>query len=337
MDLLHQQRGQQFYRQSRLHLAFLPTPLERAEALSKQTGVEIWIKRDDQTGLALGENKARKLEYLLADALAQKADTVITVGGAQSNHARMTAAACRKLGLECYLILDQGLHPSNGNVLLDRLLGAHIEFVSGEDTATRPLTQVQKRVASLTEELRSTGRQVYLIPSGGSNVIGALGYVDAMFELVEQCKQYSLRPDFLYLSTGSGGTQAGLLAALALLELDWVIQGISADAAQPSIEKLVYELANQTLMHLGSERRVERRAVHVDDRFIGAGYGQPTPALWDAIHRSTRSEGLLLDPVYTGNAMAGLFGHIQEGRPPQGAKVIFIHTVGTPALFAYHP
>jgi D-cysteine desulfhydrase family pyridoxal phosphate-dependent enzyme len=316
--------------QARAHLADLPTPLELLPNLSEQLHIQLWIKRDDQTGLALGGNKARKLEFLLADALNQGADTVITTGGSQSNHARMTAAACRQLALDCYLVLDRGRHPHNGNLLLDELFGAHIELLESSELAAATAC-----MEALAAELRAAGHRPYVVPRGGGVPAGAIGYVQAVVELSHQLNERRIKPDYLYLATGSGGTHAGVLAGATIVGLPFEIQGISVSRPRAAQEAHVWELANRTLEYLGLDACVARAAVHVDDGFIGGGYGQPTPEMWETLRMVARADGLLLDPVYTGKAMAGLLAHVRQQIIPKDAIVIFLHTGGTPALFAY--
>jgi D-cysteine desulfhydrase family pyridoxal phosphate-dependent enzyme len=313
-------------------LAHLPTPLEEAERLSKRLGVRILIKRDDQTGLAMGGNKARKLEYLIADALSAGADTVITTGGSQSNHARMTAAACRLAGLDCYLVLDRGIHPeAQGNILLDRLLGANVQIVDSEDPAVS--TDLMKDVA---ESVRSRGKTPYIIPRGGSVAVGAAGYVGCILELVQQLEIEDISITHLYLPTGSGGTHAGIMAGQAITGWDAAIQGISVSRDGRQLRATVLQLANQTLEFLKRAVRVSEEDVLVDDGFRGPGYGRTTTASMEAIETAARDEAIILDPVYTGKAMAGLIAHAREGRFTSTNAVIFLHTGGAPGVFAYH-
>lgn len=314
----------------RVRLAFLPTPIHGLPRLSEELGVELWLKRDDQTGLALGGNKARKLEFLMGDALAKGCDTAITTGGSQSNHARMTLAACRQLGLDCYLVLDRGRHPENGNLLLNQMLGANVEMVDDPDPQV-----AGARMTEVAEELASHGRRPYVIPRGGSVPEGAVGYFNMVSELVGQLREIGLEADYLYLATGSGGTHSGILAGHAALNPSWKVQGISVSGSRRLQEAKVLGLSNRLLQWLEVNSEVRPEDVRVDDSFVGEGYGSPTPATWSAIRRLALTEGVILDPVYTGKAMAGLLGHVAEGRIEYGATVIFLHTGGAPALFGY--
>ena len=314
----------------RVRLADLPTPLEHLDNLSKQLGVEIWVKRDDQTGLAMGGNKARKLEFLLADAVGQGADVIITTGGSQSNHARMTAAACRKLGLDCRLVLDRGRHAENGNLLLDRLFGASIEILENPD----PNVAV-RRMEDLALELTNGGRHPYVIPRGGSVPAGAVGYANMVAELTGQLDDAGVLVDHLYLGTGSGGTHSGILAGRQALGLNWRVQGIGVSRTRQEQEVRILHITGGTLERLGLAATVGPDAVHVDDSFVGPGYGHPTAQTWEAIEVMAKTEGLILDPVYTGKAMAGLLSHVRSGVVEAGQTVVFVHTGGGPALFAY--
>ena len=318
--------------QPRVPLANLPTPLQPLPNLSDQLGIDLWVKRDDLTGLALGGNKARKLEYVLADAVRRGADTIITTGSTQSNHARMTAAAARMLGMECYLVLGRGRHVTGGNMLLDTILGAHIEVLAAADSE---LTAVPDRVRELGDELRNARRKPYIVPLGASTPAGCLGYVRAVVELSEQFREQDLRPDYIYVVAGSIGTQAGILAGVTALEMPASVQGVSVSAPREPLEEIVVNLTNDTFRYLGLDRAITGDDAHVDDSQIGEGYGKPTPALWEALRLAAQSDGLLLDPVYTGKAMAGLIDHARRGILPRGSTVIFMHTGGIPALFAY--
>lgn len=316
----------------RFQLAHLPTPLEEAPRLSARLGVRILVKRDDQTGLALGGNKVRKLEFLIADALARGADTVVTTGGTQSNHARITAAACRRAGLDCYLVLDRGVHPeSQGNLLLDALLGARVHLIDSPD----PAVAVQE-MDSLADRLRREGRNPYLIPRGGSIPTGATGYAAFVPELLAQLSDADIVASHLYLGTGSTGTHSGVLAGITAAGVPLKVQGISVSRTQAEQIQKILELSNQTLAHLGVSASVHEDQIHVDESYRGPGYGQPTWETMEAIELAALDEGLILDPVYTGKAMAGLIGHARGGRFRPTDVVLFLHTGGSPALFAYN-
>jgi D-cysteine desulfhydrase family pyridoxal phosphate-dependent enzyme len=318
--------------QPRFLLASLPTPLEEAPNLSARLGVRVLVKRDDQTGLALGGNKVRKLEFLIADALAQQADTIVTTGGSQSNHARLTAAACRRAGLACHLVLDRGLHPeTQGNLLLDHLLGAQVQLIDSSDPADA--TTEMHRVA---HELRDQGRSPYIVPRGGSVPAGATGYAALLPELIAQLEATGQNATHLYLATGSTGTHSGTLAGATVSAAPFRVQGISVSRSTPEQEAKVLDLGNRTLSHLGLASTIRPDDVHVDDAYRGPGYGHVTEATMEAIEAVALDEGIFLDPVYTGKAMAGLIDHARTGLLNSGDTVVFLHTSGAPALFAYH-
>jgi L-cysteate sulfo-lyase len=320
----------------RIRLGHFPTPIEAMPNLSQHLGgPNLFIKRDDCTGLASGGNKTRKLEFLMAEALAQGADTVVTQGATQSNHARQTAAAAAKLGLECKLLLEQrvtGLgdeYEESGNVLLDRLFGAEIaaRVPGGTDMAAA--------LAELAEDLRRRGRKPYAIPGGGSNPVGALGYVNCALELLQQSFEAGLRLDHIVIATGSAGTQAGLVAGLHGANAAIPLTGISVRQPKARQEDNVYRLAQATGDLLGLSAPIPRGAVVAEDGYVGAGYGLPTPEMIEAVTLAARHEGILLDPVYTGKGMAGLIGLIRAGRFGKNDNVLFIHTGGSAGLFGY--
>ena len=314
---------------SRVPIAHLPTPLEPLPRLTAQLGgPELWIKRDDQTGLATGGNKARKLEYLVADALAQGADTLITAGAAQSNHARQTAAAAVKFGLECVLAL-RGEDPPQmqGNLLLDRLLGAEVRWAGG-----MPLSEAMAQVA---EELRAAGRQPYVVPYGGSNPIGASGYVAAMEELLAQCAERDMRFDHIVFASSSGGTQAGLVVGARALGYEGRILGISVDPRAEALRHTLAGLATATADHLGLGLTFAPEDFAVNDGYLGGGYGVVGELEREAMRTMARTEGVLLGPVYTGRAFGGLLDLIRRGVLGPGERVLFWHTGGTAGLFGY--
>jgi D-cysteine desulfhydrase family pyridoxal phosphate-dependent enzyme len=316
----------------RFALGHFPTPIEEAPRLSNRLGMRILIKRDDQTGLALGGNKVRKLEFLVGAALAQKADTLITTGGSQSNHARLTAAACRRAGLDCWLVLDRGVHPEDqGNMLLDLLLGAHVRLLESADPALA-VTEMH----ALAAELREQGAAPYIIPRGGSVPDGATGYVAMAVELLTQLAAQQESIAHLYLGTGSTGTHSGTVAGLTASRSPITVQGVSVSRSTAEQVEKVLSLSNATLEHLGLPAGVTLDHVHVDDAYRGPGYGIPTAETMEAIEIAALDEGLILDPVYTGKVMAGLIGHAREGRFGATDTILFLHTGGAPALFAYH-
>lgn len=314
----------------RFPLGVFPTPLEHLENLSNELDIDVWMKRDDLTGLALGGNKVRKLEFLLGYALETGADTIITTGGTQSNHARLTAAACRRAGLRCRLVLDRGRHPENGNLLLDRLFGAEIEVI--EDPNPEVAAQRMQVVAG---EMRQEGRKPFVIPRGGSIPHGAIGYLNMVLELESQLGPSNVRPEYVYVATGSCGTHSGIMAGRATVQGKWILQGISVSHPTNVKPGKIENVANETLSLLGLAIKVDKQEIRVDDRFVGEGYGSPTPQTWEAIQLLALLEGIVADPVYTGKALAGLVAHARAGLIPKQTKVIFVHTGGAPTLFAY--
>lgn len=313
----------------RMIFAHLPTPIERVERLSSSLGgAEILIKRDDQTGLALGGNKTRKLEFLCADALAQKCDYLITTGANQSNHCRQTAAAAAHLGLGCSLVLS-GVQPDviQGNLLLDQMMGANLHW-----TGDRSAKEVMAEVGEL---LRSAGHNPYLIPLGGSNALGVVGYVWAMQELKKQLVEYHLAPDLIVFASASGGTQAGAVLGKKIFNVPGKILGISISYPSDNLKKKVAALATETAILLGLNNFNVNELIHIDDSYLGQGYGVVGDLEREAIQLLARLEGILLDPVYTGRAMGGLIQQIRQGQRPAGKKILFWHTGGAPSLFAY--
>ena len=322
-----------------VRFAHLPTPLEPLPRLSEALigpsggGPELWVKRDDCTGLAGGGNKTRKLEYLLGDALANEADTLVTQGAIQSNHVRQTAAAAARFGLACEVILEErtGSNASDytrsGNVLLDELLGAKIRTVAGG-------TDMNQALAEVAAEVAERGGRPYVIPGGGSNIIGALGYVECALELVVQANEAGLEIDRIVTATGSAGTHAGLVAGLAVMGADIPVLGIGVRAPKDVQEANVFKLAQDTADLLGHRDRVTREMVVADCDYVGAGYGLVDDAVIEALKLAARTEGLLLDPVYTGKAMKGLIALSKRGRF-DGEAVVFLHTGGAQGLFGY--
>ncbi len=314
---------------SRVPIAHLPTPLEPMPRLSERLhGPEIWIKRDDQTGLAGGGNKTRKLEYLLAAAQAEGADTLITGGAPQSNHCRQTAAAAARAGLRCVLVLSGSPAPVSGNILLDRLLGAEIVW-----TGAVPRNEMMQ--ATFQRE-RAAGRRPYLIPYGGSNPIGASAYVAAVEELAAQLQAQNLPPfNRIVFASSSGGTHAGLALGVRALDMPTQVFGISIDKPELELtDEIVARLANETasLLNLDFSFSASNLAASAD--YLGGGYGVMGEAEAEAIYLFARTEGILLDPVYTGRAAAGMIDLIRKGVFARGERILFWHTGGLPALFA---
>jgi L-cysteate sulfo-lyase len=301
---------------------------------SELGGPALWVKRDDCTGLSTGGNKTRKLEYLLADAIDKGADTVITQGAVQSNHARQTAALCAKLKLTCHILLEDRTgfkdeaYRLSGNVLLDRLHGATI--------SSRPAgANMQTEMEAFAETLKAAGKKPYVIPGGGSNPLGALGYVNAALEITYQMNEMGLKATHLVLATGSAGTHAGLIAGLKILNSPLKVIGFGVRAPKEKQEQMVFDLACKTAAMLGHEGAVQREDVFADCNYVGAGYGLPTEGMVEAVKMLAEMEGLLFDPVYTGKGLAGLIDWVRHGRFTKEDTVIFLHTGGSAALFGY--
>lgn len=322
----------QLARFNRLDLIEAPTPLEKLERLSTWAGRDIYIKRDDTTTLALGGNKVRKLEYLAADALAQGADTLITAGAIQSNHVRQTAALAARLGLGCVALLENPIgtedanYLHNGNRLLLELFDAKVELVENLDNA-------DEQLQALAARLRTSGKKPYLVPIGGSSAVGALGYVRAGLELAEQIKQTGLDFSAVVLASGSAGTHSGLALALAEQLPELPVIGVtvsrSEEAQLPKVQGLAERTAELLDIALPAAFKVQ-----LWDEYFAPRYGEPNAGTLSAIKLIASHEGLLLDPVYTGKAMAGLLDGIGRQRFNDG-PLIFLHTGGAPALFAY--
>lgn len=318
----------------RLRLAHLPTPLEPMPELSRLLGgPNLFIKRDDCTGLATGGNKTRKLEFLMAAALEQGADTVVTQGATQSNHVRQTAAAAARLGLGCEVLLERRAtlgedYETTGNVFLDRLFGARYAFRDGG-------LDMNAEAERLGEEIRGRGGKPYVIPGGGSNRVGALGYVNCALELLAQANDMGLRVDWVVHATGSAGTQAGLVAGLQGCNSGIGVYGISVRAPKDVQEANVYRLAQDVADYVGIKGGIDRGAIIANDDYVGPGYGLPTDGMIEAITLTAQREGVLLDPVYSGKGMAGLIGLVRAGVFKKSENVVFLHTGGSAALFAY--
>jgi L-cysteate sulfo-lyase len=319
----------------RVPLAHLPTPLELLPNLTKHLGgPEIWVKRDDCTGLATGGNKTRKLEFSMGEALEKGADTIITVGAVQSNHVRQTAAAACKLGMKCEVLLEHRvddpseLYRTSGNVLLDRIFGANLrEFEKGAD--------FDAAMDDVAEEVRTSGGVPYIVPGGASNPVGALGYVGCGEELLQQFEEQNLKIDHLVTATGSAGTHGGLAVGLRASGSDLPILGIGVNAPQDVQEERVFNLACETAELVGKPGCVTREDIVADCNYIGPGYGEPTEGMNEAVLMLARQEGLLFDPVYSGKALAGMIDYVREGRFGSDDKIVFLHTGGSAGLFAY--
>ena len=319
----------------RRFIAHLPTPLERLDRLTKELGgPEIWIKRDDCTGLSTGGNKTRKLEFLMAEAELQGADMVMTQGATQSNHARQTAAFAAKLGLDCHILLEDRTgsnnanYNHNGNVLLDHLHGATTEKRLGG-------LDMNAEMEAVAEKFRADGRKVYTIPGGGSNTTGALGYVNCAFEILQQANAGGLKIDHIVHATGSAGTQAGLITGLKAMNAQIPLLGIGVRAPKPKQEENVYNLACATAEKLGCAGVVQRDDVVANTDYVGEGYGIPTESGQEAIRMFAELEAILLDPVYSAKGAAGFIDLIRKGHFKKGERVVFLHTGGAAALFGY--
>ncbi|PKP83875.1 MAG: D-cysteine desulfhydrase [Alphaproteobacteria bacterium HGW-Alphaproteobacteria-2] len=319
----------------RVRLGHLPTPLEPLPRLTAALGgPEIWVKRDDCTGLATGGNKTRKLEFLMAEALAEGAQMVMTQGATQSNHARQTAAAAARLGMACHLLLEDRTgyrhtdYRENGNVLLDRLFGATIEERPGG-------ADMNAEMEAVAEARRTEGLRVYAIPGGGSNATGALGYVNCALELLAQVNDAGLRVDRIVHATGSAGTQAGLVAGLCALSAEIPVLGIGVRAPREVQEANVFRLAEATAEKIGAAGVVRREDVVANCDYVGPGYGLPAESTLEAIDLFARSEGILLDPVYSAKGAAGLIDLIRRGEIARGERVVFLHTGGAAGLAGY--
>jgi len=322
-------------RAPRFDCAHLPTPLEPLPRLSAHLGgANLYIKRDDCTGLATGGNKARKLEFLVGSALSEGADTLITHGALQSNHVRQTAAAACKAGLRCEVLYEHRVdsddpdYAESGNVLLTRLFGAGRRDFPAD-------TDMDAALAARAEELKAEGGAPYIIPGGGSNAVGALGYANCALELFQQAAAMDLRVDHLVHATGSTGTQAGLVAGCHALGWPFPVLGIGVRLPQTPQEEKVFALAQATVAQLEAAQELPREAVRANCDYVGDGYGLPTAGMIEAVELLARLEGILLDPVYAGKGMAGLIDLVRRGHFDADANIVFLHTGGAAALFGY--
>lgn len=323
-----------FDRYPRTALCHQPTPIEPLPRLSELLGgPQIYIKRDDCTGLAMGGNKTRKLEFLVGEALQQKADMLVTQGAVQSNHVRQTAAAACKVGMKCHVLLERRVpdrdatYEETGNVLLDKLFGATYEF--------RPTgLDMNAEGEAAAEAQREKGHRPYFIPGGGSNATGALGYVKCAQEIADHTEMTGQKFDWLVMGTGSTGTQAGLVAGFHALNHALPVMGISVRQPRERQMNAVHGLTQKTLEKLGVEG-VPLSKILVDDGYVGEGYGIPAQSTLEAIRLLAQHEGILLDPVYSAKGMAGLIGMIRQGSFRPVDSILFLHTGGSTALFAY--
>lgn len=325
----------------RARLGFFPTPLHKLENLSRMLGIRLYIKRDDFSGMSLfGGNKIRKLEYLMGDAVAKGCDTVFTYGATQSNHAMQTVTACRRLGLNPILYLNAYVEPDErdvrSNMLLDRILGAEVHIVRGEDGETEAETEARCFALGRAHaaRLEAEGRRCCDIPLGGASCIGSAAFVGGFCEFSMQCAEAGIRPDRLFTATGTGGTLSGLVAGRKLLGSDVKITAVAVSDKKPDYEANCAALANESLHWLGGGERVGAGDFSVDRGYFAPGYERPNEASTEAIRLLARAEGLLADPVYTGKGFAGLLGHVRTGKVAPGSTVVFWHTGGATALFA---
>ncbi|WP_426785900.1 D-cysteine desulfhydrase (plasmid) [Rahnella variigena] len=318
----------------RLELLSSPTPLEKLHRLSEFTGRDIYIKRDDITPLALGGNKLRKLEYLAAAALAEGADTLVTAGAIQSNHVRQTAAVAARLGLKCVALLENPIGTTEANYLTNgnRLL---LDLFNVEVVMCDALLDPMAQLAEQAERLEAQGFRPYVVPVGGSNALGALGYVQCALEIAEQSSANFVDFSAVVVASGSAGTHAGLAVALHHLMPDTQLIGVtvsrSAQDQRPKVEAIAREVATSLQFDDNAPQII------LWDEYFAPRYGEPNEAGMAAVKLLAEQEAMLLDPVYTGKAMAGLLDGIERGLFPDEGPILFIHTGGAPALFAYHP
>jgi D-cysteine desulfhydrase len=314
----------------RIPLANLPTRIEKLERISKQLGgPDIYIKRDDQTGSEVSGNKIRKLEYSIREAIDQGCDTLITCGGPQSNHCRATAAAAARLGLGCILLLGMDDSIPQGNLLLDRLLGAEVRMVSAEDFGLHR----DEIMAAMLVELAAKGKKGYLIPLGASNGIGSYGYFSCMHEIVEQERQLGFQFDRIVLAVGSGGTFAGAYYANRLLKRSTVISGINVAGDAPYFQKAIQEILKESFAYTGEPIDCQPSDFDIIDGYVGRGYALNQPEELRFITELAALEGLILDPVYTGKAFRGMTQEIRKGRFGTDERILFIHTGGLYGAF----
>jgi len=314
-----------------------PTPLEPLDNLSRELGgPRLWIKRDDCTVLATGGNKVRKLEFLAGEAMALGCDHLITQGAVQSNHVRQTAAAAARLGMTSSALLEHRIETNDadylgsGNVLLDQMFGCALEYRPGG-------TDMNAELEAAADKLRAAGKKPYVIPGGGSNRVGALGYVGCAQELMQQADEMGLRIDRLVTATGSAGTHAGLVVGMEGMNANVPVLGIGVRAPKDRQETNVHNLAQATAEYLGMKGGIARAAVVANCDYIGGGYGIPTDAMLEALRMLARLEGILLDPVYSGKAMSGLIDLIRKKQIPANENVVFLHTGGAVGLYGYTP
>lgn len=317
-------------RPNKLHLGQFPTPMHRLDNMSRVLDRNIYIKRDDMTGVSTGGNKVRKLEYLLYDAKEKGADYVLTTGGAQSNHAMLTAACCNKIGIKAILVLKQrGVQGRVGNLLINELLGADVRFVDSDS-----YDDVYKEMDRIADELRAAGHNPYLVPVGGSVPLGTVGYVDCAREIFAEALEQDIKINRIVSTAGSGGTLAGLVLGAMLYGDGCKVTGVAV--CDDPFEEITAELVNGAAEILGADVRLEPKDIDIL-RYYGAGYAKPSKEGLEAITLMAQEEGLILDPVYTGKAFAGLMHLIRTGKISENETVLFLHSGGTASLFAVDP
>jgi len=321
----------------RVQLAHLPTPLQETPNLSKHlNGPKIFIKRDDCTGLALGGNKARKLEFIFGDAIQQGTNVVITEGPLASNHCCMTAAAAKRLGMKAILVLyGKTSSEITGNLLLDKILDAEIILLGDRSQRVKSPNLYLEKMNSIASELKKEGKKPYIIYADAP--LGALGYINAIHEILGQAKSLGIKVNYiLHATSGSATTQAGLIIGTEILKTNIQVVGISASRKKEEIIKIVSGLIEKTIDDLGINLKIHDEKIMVNDDYIGEGYEIPTQEMIDAVKLLARTEGILLDPVYTGKAMAGMIDLIKKGFFSKKDTLVFVHTGGLPSIFTYH-
>ena len=340
-DILTAAQNQIIDRLGKISLGFYPTPLHRLDELSDQLGVNLFIKREDFSGRSLfGGNKIRKLEFLLKDAKDQGCDTVFTYGATQSNHVMQTATAARRCGMKPVVFLGAIVEPKPGdvraNLLLDTILGAEIHILPSEGRSTRDTMAANKPFFDARKaELEAQGHRVYDIPVGGSTARGAAGFASAYIEIMTQCRDLGVRPDYLCCGTGSGGTLAGLAAGKAMISDSTKLKAIQVGKKDPTTYGAgILSLANEILALVGCEKKLDVANFEISPDYVGPGYEKPYRQANDDIRLLARSEGIFTDPVYSGKALHGMLDMIRSGQIEKGSTVIFLHTGGTTALFS---
>jgi D-cysteine desulfhydrase len=306
----------------RLHIANLPTPIQKLDRLSAELGVNLFLKRDDYTGTEISGNKVRKLEFSVADALAQGCDTLVTAGGIQSNHCRATAAVAARFGLGCDLVV-RGEIPTHheGNLFLNQAFGARVHLISPEESREEKMDEVVKI-------LRAQGHKPYVMPIGASNAVGSLGYAAAIEEITVQENELGFQFDAIVIAVGSGGTYAGLWFANQNQGTDRKIHGLAVDQSTEAFVETIKNILQEMYQNEGLEAPIEYKDIIINDQYIGAGYAKSTPEELEFIMKISREHGLLLDPVYTGKAFYGMVSEIQKGNFKHVQNILFIHTGG---------